>query len=317
MEPPREPMQEPMREPLKSVTAEYFDTVNTISAHCDDVLLEEAMAQCERYNALLSKTVPGSDVWNLNHAEGERVAVSEHTARILTLARQVAEASGGAFNIALGALAALWRFTSGEARVPSAEEISAALENTDTSLIEIGPDWARMPSGMQIDLGGIAKGYIADRIAGFLREHGITSALLNFGGNVVTIGNRADGKPWSVGLQTPGGATGRDFWGAVECSDGTVVTSGVYERGFDIGGVRYHHILDPRTGWPVQNGLLSVTAVGPDSLVADALTTAMFVLGVEEGAKLAEQFGVECVFLDRDRCVWKSAGLRLTIVGEK
>lgn len=301
-------------EPMNSVTAEYFDTVNTISAYCDDALLTDAMAQCERYNALLSKTVPGSDVWNINHANGEQATVSEHTVSILSLAREVAEASGGAFNIALGKLASLWRFTSGEARVPSAEEISAALENTDCTLIEVGCDWVRVPSGMQIDLGGIAKGYIADRVADYLRERGIDSALLNFGGNVVTIGNRADGKPWSVGLQTPGGATGRDFWGAVECSNGSVVTSGVYERGFDIGGVRYHHILDPRTGYPVQNRLVSVTAVGPDSLVADALTTAMFVLGIEEGAKLGERFGLEFVFLDRDGCAYKSPALRLTLV---
>lgn len=300
-------------ERMKTVTAEYFDTVNAISACCNEALLEEAVAQCADYDALLSRFVPGSDVWEINHALGKRVHVSQHTATVLSLARQVAEASGGAFNIALGTLAALWAFTSGRTRVPSSEGISTALANTDCTLIEIGPGWVKAPSGMQIDLGGIAKGYIADRVADFLRERGVSCGLLNFGGNVVTIGKNIDGAPWSVGLQTPGGAAGRDFWAAVECSDATVVTSGVYERGFDVQGVRYHHILDPRTGYPVQNGLLSVTAVGPDSLVADALTTAMFVLGIEKGSELASRFGVEFAFLDRDGCVWRSPGLALTI----
>ncbi len=137
----------------------------------------------------------------------------------------------------------------------------------------------------------------------------MTSALLNFGGNVVTIGRRADGEPWSVGIQTPGGKALQDYWAAIECADGTVVTSGIYERGFALRGIRYHHILDPRTGWPVQNGLLSVTVLTKSSLLADALTTALFVLGPEKGMDLAQRYGVSAVYLERSGKVIYTEGM--------
>ena len=171
-----------------------------------------------------------------------------------------------------------------------------------------------MPPQLQIDLGGIAKGYIADRIADELREKGVKSALLNFGGNIVTVGTRPNGEPWMVGLQTPGADRGKKFWAFVPCVDGTLVTSGIYERSFEKDGVLYHHILDPRTGWPVQNNVLTVTAVSKDSLLADAITTALFVLGPEQGFHLARYYGVQAVYLLRNGEVSYSPDLDLTFV---
>ena len=221
-----------------------------------------------------------------------RFGVGHDAMTILKTAAEISNASGGAFNIAVGPVINLWKFTSGEAKVPDAESLKAAVSTADYTKIRLNGDTVTVPAGMEIDLGGIAKGHIADRIADFLRERGILSAVLNFGGNVVTIGSKTDGTPWMVGLQYPFGEHGKKCWAAVPCSDESVVTSGIYERGFHADGVWYHHIVDPRTGWPVQNGVECVTVCAKDSLLADGLTTALFVLGPEEGMKLAERFHV-------------------------
>jgi FAD:protein FMN transferase len=299
---------------MKTVGGKYFDTYNTISACCEESLLQEAMDQCSVYNALLSKTVEGSDVWRINHAGGEPVRVGHDTMTILKTAAEISDASGGAFNIAVGPAINLWKFTSREARVPDAESLKAVVSHADYTKIRLDGDTVTVPAGMEIDLGGIAKGYIADRIADFLRERGILSAVLNFGGNVVTIGNKTDGTPWTVGLQYPFREHGKKCWAAVPCTDESVVTSGVYERGFYSDGVWYHHIIDPRTGWPVQNGVECVTVCAKNSLLADGLTTALFVLGPEEGMKLAGRFHVRAVYLEQGMKISYTAGLEFVIL---
>ena len=299
---------------LNTVSGKYFDTFNTISAPCDQEILQRAMDRCQYYNDLLSKTVPGSDVWNCNHAEGKPVVVSDHTARILSLALEMNRNSGGAFNIAIGEAIGLWHFTDGTAILPDPEKLAAAVRKADCTKIRLEGNTVTLPADLQIDLGGIAKGYIADRIADELREAGVFCALLNFGGNVVTVGTKPDGSPWTVGLQTPGGERGKDFWAYIPSADGTLVTSGVYERSFMKDGVLYHHILDPRTGWPVQNDILTVTAVAKDSLLADAITTALFVLGPNPGFQLAAYYGVQCVYLRRNGKVSFTPGMDITFV---
>ena len=298
---------------MNRVEGFYFDTVNTITAPCGAEILRGALDRCAFFNELLSKTVPGSDVWNCNHAQGRPTRVSEHTARILAMALELFRASDGAFNAALGEAVALWRFKDPEPALPDPEALAQAVSRADCSKIRLEGDAVTLPPGMRLDLGGIAKGYIADRVADLLREKGVTSALLNFGGNIVTVGKRPDGEPWRVGLQTPGAARGR-FWAWLPCADGTLVTSGVYERGFEIGGVLYHHVLDPRTGMPVQNGVLSVTVAARDSMLADALATALLVLGPEKGFPLAHRCGAQAVFFLRGGEAQHSPGLELTLV---
>ena len=232
----------------------------------------------------------------------------------MRLAQEVSEASGGAFNIAVGPAVALWHFTDGTAVLPDENELAAAIARADYTRIRLAGNTVTVPPKMQIDLGGIAKGYIADQIADFLRERGVKNAMLNFGGNVVTVGSKPDGSAWKVGLQNPLGRRGEDFWAFVESRDSTVVTSGIYERGFELNGKWYHHILDPRTGWPVENNLLTVTACTKSSMLADALTTAMFVMGPIEGAQLAERFGVHAVFLEKNNRVTYTKGLNITFV---
>ena len=299
---------------MQTVGGKYFDTFNTISACCEKKLLQEAMDQCPFYNALLSKTVEGSDVWRINHAAGKPVSVSEHTLTILKTAAEISAASAGAFNIAVGPAINLWRFTSGEAKIPDTERLKTIVSNADCSKIRLQGSNVTVPAGMEIDLGGIAKGYIVDRIADFLHERGVRNAILNFGGNVVTLGNKTDGSPWIVGLQAPFGEHGKKCWAAVPCSNQCVVTSGVYERGFYLDGVRYHHIVDPRTGWPVQNGVDCVTVRAENSLLADGLTTALFVLGPAEGLRLAERFHVQAVYLEHDGKISYTSGFYFVIL---
>lgn len=287
----------------------YLDTVITLTAYVDDIsVLKEAMAECGRYEKLLSRTVEGSDVWRINHAGGKPVEVSPETVEILETARQVSELSGGAFDVTIAPVSTMWDFTSGNAVLPDAEAIRLAAEKVDYSRVEIDGRTVTLPEGMMIDLGGIAKGYIADAVKRDLEDRGVESAILSFGGNIVAIGQKPDGSPWKVGIQDIDRPTG-EYMAVARNYGGSTVTSGIYERGFDLDGVRYHHILDSDTGWPVQNELASVTIFSDSSMLGDALATAAFALGTEAGSALIEGLdGVEAVFIARDRAMTYTSG---------
>ena len=287
----------------------YLDTVITLTAYVDDAtVLNDALEECGRYERLLSRTVKGSDVWRINHAQGQPVEVSDDTVAILNTARQVSELSGGTFDVTIAPVSTMWDFTSGEAVVPDADAIAAAAARVDYEKVEVDGNTVTLPGDMMIDLGGIAKGYIADAVKGYLAGRGVKSAVLSFGGNIVTIGLKPDGSPWKVGIQDIDRPTGEYMLVALNFG-GSTVTSGIYERGFESDGVYYHHILDPQTGWPVQNELASVTIFSDSSRWGDALATAAFALGTEGGTKLIEGLdGVEAVFIARDRSVSSTSG---------
>ena len=287
----------------------YLDTVITLTAYVDDAtVLNEALAECGRYEQLLSRTVEGSDVWRINHAGGQPVEVSNETLEILDVARQVSERSGGMFDVTIAPVSTMWDFTSGAAMVPDASAIAEAATLVDYTKVKTDDGLVALPEGMMIDLGGIAKGYIADAVKGYLAERGVESAVLSFGGNIVAIGLKPDGSPWKVGIQDIDKPTGEYMLVSLNYG-GSTVTSGIYERGFESGGVYYHHILDPNSGWPVQNELASVTIFSDSSMWGDALATAAFSLGTEAGTRLIEGIdGVEAVFIARDRSVSATSG---------
>ena len=293
----------------QSAVGFYLDTVITLTAYVEDVeVLNDALKECGRYEALLSRTLEGSDVWNLNHAEGQPVQVSADTLAILDAARQVSEASDGAFDVTIAPVSTQWDFTSGARALPDAAALAEAAEWIDYTKIEVDGDRVTLPAGMMIDLGGIAKGYIADAVKGYLAGRGVESGILSFGGNIVGLGVKPDGSPWKVGIQDIDKPTGAYMLVAVN-RGGSTVTSGIYERGFELDGVYYHHILDPRTGWPVQNELASVTIFSESSMWGDALATAAFALGTEKGLELIESLdGVEAAFIAKDRSVTYSSG---------
>ena len=301
--------------PKLSEVGFYLDTVITLTAYVEDgQVLKDALAECGRYEQVLSRTVEGSDVWRINHAEGEPVEVSDDTIAILQCARRISELSEGGFDVTIAPVSTIWDFTSGEAVLPDAEAIAKAAELVDYTKLGMEGNTVTLPAGMMIDLGGIAKGYIADRIKAYLEERGVKHAILSFGGNVVAIGAKPDGNAWKVGIQDIDGKTG-DYMLVAQNTGGSNVTSGIYERGFDLDGVRYHHLLSSETGWPVQNELASVTIFSDSSMEGDALSTAAFVLGTEEGLKLIESLeGIEAVFIARDRTVTYSSGAETYMV---
>jgi thiamine biosynthesis lipoprotein len=236
--------------------------------------------------------------------------VSDDTIELLDTARQVSELSGGVFDVTIAPVSTMWDFTSGAAVVPDAGEIAEAAALVDYHKVQVDGNTVSLPAGMMIDLGGIAKGYIADAVKQYLVGRGVHSAVLSFGGNIVCIGQKPDGTPWKVGIQDIDKPTG-EYMRVAQNFGGSTVTSGIYERGFEADGVYYHHILDPKSGWPVQNELASVTIFSESSMWGDALATAAFALGTEDGKALIESLeGIEAVFIARDRSVTYTSGAK-------
>ena len=295
--------------PKLSEVGFYLDTVIIMTAYADDdQVLKDAMEECSRYEKLLSATIEGSDIWRINHADGQPVEVSDDTMEVLRCAVRISELSGGAFDITIAPVSSIWDFTSGEAVLPDAEEIARAAELVDYTKLELDGNTVRLPAGMMVDPGGIAKGYIADSVKAWLIDKGVKHAILSFGGNVVGIGTKPDGSDWKVGIQDIDKATG-EYMLVSRNRGSSTVTSGIYERGFDLDGIRYHHLLSTETGWPVQNELASVTIFSDSSMLGDALSTTAFVLGTEEGTRLIESLeGIEALFIARDRTVTMTSG---------
>ena len=267
---------------------------------------------------LMSVFLPDSDISRINAAAGiEPVQVHEDVFKVIERAVHIAELSGGAFDPTVGPLTFLWGITGGSPRVPSQEEIDAVLPLVNWRYIDLDREqrsvFLRHP-GMALDLGAIAKGYAADEAVAIVREAALERALIDLGGNVITFGVKLDGTPWRVGLQNPLGDRG-SFIGIISGWDMTVVTSGVNERFFEYGGVHYHHLFSPADGRPARTGLLSATIVTEVSMDADALSTAIFVLGYEKGRALIEPLeGVEAIFVFEDRTVRKTEGADFVLV---
>lgn len=278
----------------------YFDTVVTATLYgAPEGTLEEIWAACQRYEQLLSKTVEGSDVWRINHAEGQTVTVAPETWSILRRAKEISSLTDGAFAVTIAPLTAMWDFTGGTNRMPTEEERLAALPLVDDGAITLGEDCTvTLPAGMEIDLGGIAKGYIADQVASLVRDKA-TGAVLSFGGNVYVLGEKPDGTAYNVGIRDPQGDASSVI-AIVTTRDRSVVTSGIYERQFTLDGVTYHHILDPADGLPSSSDLASATIISESSMDADALATACIVLGSERALSLLQQLEVDGVLVTRD-----------------
>lgn len=288
----------------------FFDTLIQFTLYGGDgELAGDVLSLCEELEATLSKTVEGSDVWRINHSDGEPVSVSGHTLRILEEAIAVSDITKGGFDVTIAPVVALWNFTGGMEALPDPDEIAKALTLVDYRTIVIEGATVALPPGAEIDLGGIAKGYIADAIAGLAKARGVTSGMINLGGNVLVIGTKPDDTPWRVGVADP--RNPRSLYVArFFATDTSVVTSGVYERGFELEGRWYHHIIDTGTGYPVDNELMSVTIIHPVSMVADALSTACFILGLEDAMALIESMPeAQAVFITRDDEIVPSSGL--------
>lgn len=280
---------------------------------------DQVFREFDRLEALLSVWKPGSDVVRLNAAAGQApVAVGPDTLLVLEAAAQASEWTGGKFDITFGALADIWKFDHDQDNtVPDRKAIEARLPLVDYRLVQIdrarGTAFIRKAGG-RVHLGGIGKGYAVDRAAAILRQRGFRDFLIQSGGDLYVAGRNND-VPWKLGIADPRGANGQTF-ATLELGDGTLSTSGDYERSFMKDGVRYHHLLDPDSGTPAA-GARSVTIVTDSAMLADTLSTGVFILGPVQGMALIEKLNqVEGVIVTAANQVLVSSGLqgRLTIV---
>jgi thiamine biosynthesis lipoprotein len=268
----------------------------------------------DRLERTLSRFLPESDISRINRAAGIRCEkVSADTLQVLAQAVEFSSRCRRSFDVTIGPLVTLWHHHKEAATLPDEASIRQVLPlvNDHDLVLDARHSTAGLRKvGQSLDLGGIGKGYCGDRIVAMCREYGIASAYSNLGGNVVTVGARPDGSPWHIGIQHP--RQENDIIGAVSVVNQTVVTSGDYQRYFtDSQGKRHHHILDPATGYPAESGLTSVSIVADQSLAADALSTALFVAGMDKALELLRGFPqTEAILVDSDSRVYVTEGLR-------
>lgn len=294
-----------------------MDTVMSVTAYGAGAqgAPEAAAERIRELEKLLSVTAEGSDVWNANHSGGEAVEVSPDTASLLRRALELCRSTGGALDVTIYPLVKAWGFTTGEYRVPVREELSALLERVDYARVALEGDRLCVPDGMELDLGAVAKGWTGDQVAALLADSGVTSAKLELGGNVQVLGAKPDGSPWRIAVRDP---NGESYAGIVEVTDKAVVTSGGYERYFEADGITYWHIIDPASGCPARSGLASVTVIADSGALADALSTALFVLGAERAADYwRERRDFDFILLGEDGSVTVTPGIaeRFTLCG--
>lgn len=300
-------------------TSDVFamDTYMTLTAYGENAqeAVEAGIAEIQRLDDLLSTGKDTSEVAQIN-ANGGGV-LSEDTDYLVKRALDIYQSTNGAFDISIYPVMQLWGFTTGNFVVPSESDLAAKLALVDAGKIilseENGQTSISLPEGMEIDLGGIAKGYTSGRVMDVMKSYGIKSAVINLGGNAHVLGNKTDGSQWKVGIQDPEDENG--YLGGVSVTDKAIITSGGYERYFvdKDTGVKYHHIIDPKTGYSANNGLISVTIVSADSTLADGLSTSLFVLGTEDAITYCEEHcaedGFDAIMEDEDGKLYITDGI--------
>ena len=298
------------QEPV-SATAIKLNTAVTVTIYDsqDRELLTECMNLCDKYEKIFSRTASDSELYQLNHRELTPVAGTEDTfqvsdplAELIRKGLYYSELSEGAFDIAIEPLTSLWDFTAEDPQVPEDRLIQEALTKCDYHNVSVSDnnEVILKTEDTAIELGAIAKGYIADRLKDYLISQGVKSAIINLGGNVLCIGGKPDDSSFKIGIHKPF-ADRSETIAVMDIKDKSVVSSGVYERCFEQDGTLYHHLLNPRTGYPYDNGLIAVTIISDESVDGDALSTTCFALGLEDGMKLAESLdNVQAFFVTSD-----------------
>lgn len=294
-------------------TSFAMDTIMTFTVIHEDgeEIIIDAEQEIRRLENMLSVTLEDSDISRLNAAAGkEAVAIQQDTQTLLQIGKELGKQTNGAFDIAISPIVKAWGFTEEERRVPPQAELEELLSLTDPDDVILEGETAYLQKeGMAVDLGGIAKGYASDQVAELLKGLGVESALCSLGGNICAIGNKPDGSPWEAVVQNP--LDSNDYVGMLQIRDAFVVTSGGYQRYFEENGKRYHHIIDPATGKPAESGLLSVTIICENGTKADALSTALFVMGLSDAlAYWKTQNDFEAIFVTTEGEVVATEGLQ-------
>lgn len=292
-----------------------LDTICNITIYdkASESVLDKCYQKLSEVENKMSVDKPNSEVSIINKMAGIKpVKVSEDTYHVISSGKSFSDLTRGKFDITVGPLVKLWGINTPHARIPAPSEIKAILpliNYKNIILDDKNKSIMLAKKGMALDLGGIAKGFAGDEVKQVLEDNGIKHAIIDLGGNVLTMGAKADGSAWRIGIQDPTSTRG-DYLGIVKVKDKTVVTSGIYERYFIKNGRRYHHIMDTKTGYPVDNEMASVSIVTDVSMNADALAKA-FCFGVKKGLAFIEaQKNVEAIFVTRDNKVYITPGLK-------
>jgi len=298
-----------------TVSGFKFNTYISITAYSEvnSSVLDQCLTLCDTYENLYSRTIESSTLSKVNRHE-----ITEIPAELATLIQygiQYGTLSNGSFDITIGSVSSLWDFTSDNPQVPNSSDINSALAYVNYKNISLqkkpGSDdtyLISIPNGTVIDLGAIAKGYIADKLKEYLVDNGVKSALINLGGNILCVGNKPDDTAFNIGVKKPFSESGESL-ATLKISDKSIVSSGTYERCFTKDGQFYHHILNPQTGYPYDNQLTSVTIISDSSVQGDCLSTTCFTLGLDEGLKLVESLdGIEAIFVTSDDQLHYSSG---------
>lgn len=285
-----------------------MDTVMTLKAYGKnaELALDEAKKEIERLDYSLRRGNPDSEIYKIN-ADGSGT-VSEDTAELIGDALEICRSTEGAFDISIAPVMDLWGFYTKDFYVPNDDELSSELSRVGYTNISVDKNNVSVSGGAQLDLGGIAKGYLSGKITEIFKNDGVESGIVSLGGNVQTLGKKTDGSEWKVAIQNPDNDT---YIGALSVSDKAVITSGGYQRFFEKDGVRYHHIIDPKTGYPADSGVKSVSIVSDNGALADGLSTALFVMGLDEGTEYWRSHGgFDVVFMTDDNRVYITEGLK-------
>jgi thiamine biosynthesis lipoprotein len=312
----------PLKEPV-SGEGYYLDTVCSIKVYAVDANSKEdpedvingAFDTVSQYEKLLSKTVPGSDVDRINKAGAEGAECDERTVALIEKAIEYSEISKGRFDITIGRVSDLWDFHAEAPVLPDKKKLDEAIKHVDYRNLKIEGNKVMLEDPeSQVDLGAIAKGYIADQAADYLRNHGIKGAIVDLGGNISVVGSKdGNSESFKVGVKKPFSKTG-ELICILPARDKNVVTSGTYERYIEVGGKRYHHILSVKDGFPVKTDLISVTVVGEKGKGADcdALATVCMIMGKKQAKDLIESMpGYEALFLSSDDSITKTSGFKM------
>ncbi|MDG5857146.1 FAD:protein FMN transferase [Clostridium beijerinckii] len=307
-------------------TALKMDTVFQLKAYGPKAneAIEESLSRLDEIEQMASVTIDSSDISKINQAAGkEYVQVHPEIIKMVETAVKYSKLSNGVFDITVGPLVNLWGIGTDNERIPTDEEIKSKLPlvgYNDISINEENSSIKLLKEGMAIDLGGIAKGFAADEVLKIYKNYDIKGGIISLGGSsIYTVGKKPDGTPWNVGVKHPRKDSDQDYVGIINLSEQALSTSGDYERYFIKDGKRYHHILNPSTGYPTDNGVMSVTIVVdssiPDSnMLADILTKTVFIAGVDNGLKFIDSLqGVSCMAITSDYNIYKSSSWNIKL----
>lgn len=286
----------------------------SIYDHKEEETLSKVFDRLRQIENRMSINIANSDISKINENAGiKSVKVHDDVYFVLDKAKYYAKISNGAFDPTIGPLVELWGIGTEHEQIPKKEEIDNKVQKVDYNKLQLLDDNKVFleEKEMVLDLGGIAKGYAADEAIRILIENGVKSAIIDLGGNIFVLGSKTNKEGWRIGVQNPFKSRSLDnYVGIVQGKDMSVVTSGNYERYFEEDGVRYHHILSSKTGYPARNNVMGISVLSNNSIDGDALSTAFYVMGIEEGLKLVEELeGIEVIYITKDKKLYMSSGL--------